>query len=107
WETVAPPWSVPPSPTCVEKGHASSEVTRAICRVPSAQFSQAPWYTLPVHQSRFRVRSIRRSYFLEPRRCQFNPIRTDNFNDPSLPPGPRILTWFPSSTHFCLDLGAG
>jgi hypothetical protein len=34
------------------------EVTEAICRVPSAEFSQAPWYTLPVHLCRFRVRSF-------------------------------------------------
>ena len=49
---------MPPPHTCVQKGHASSEVTRAICRVPSTQFSQAPWYTLPDHLCRFRVRSI-------------------------------------------------
>ena len=49
---------MPPQPTCVRWGHASSEVTRAICRVPSTQFSQAPWYTLPDHLCRFRVRSI-------------------------------------------------
>ena len=48
---------MPPSSTCVEKGHASSEVTRAICRVPSAHFAQAPRYSLPVHLCRFRVRS--------------------------------------------------
>ena len=33
------------------------EVTEVNCRVPSASFSQAPWYTLPVHLCRFRVRS--------------------------------------------------
>ena len=49
--------------TCVKKGHASSEVTRAICRVPSAEFSQAPWYTLPDHLCRFRVRSIMMELF--------------------------------------------
>ena len=49
---------MPPLHTCVQRGHASSEVTRAICRVPSTQFSQAPWYTLPDHLCRFRVRSI-------------------------------------------------
>ena len=41
-----------------EVSHAYSEVTRAICRVPSAQFSQAPWYALPDHLCRFRVRSL-------------------------------------------------
>jgi hypothetical protein len=54
---------VPPLPTCVNRGHASSEVTRAICRVPSAEFSQAPWYSLPVHLCRFRVRSIMMELF--------------------------------------------
>ena len=40
-------------------GPPSPEVTGVICRVPSTQFSQAPWYALPVHLCRFRVRSIR------------------------------------------------
>ena len=44
-------------------GPSSPEVTRAICRVPSTPFSQAPWYTLPVHLCRFRVRSIMRGLF--------------------------------------------
>ena len=34
------------------------EVTEANCRVPSASFSQAPGYALPVHLCRFRVRSM-------------------------------------------------
>jgi hypothetical protein len=38
-------------------GPPSPEVTEAFCRVPSTQFSQAPWYALPVHLCRFRVRS--------------------------------------------------
>jgi hypothetical protein len=41
-----------------ETGHPSPEVTDAICLVPSTSFSQAPWYTLPVHLCRFGVRSI-------------------------------------------------
>jgi hypothetical protein len=49
---------VPPQNTCVKWGPSSSEVTRAICLVPSASFSQAPGYTLPFHLCRFRVRSI-------------------------------------------------
>ena len=36
-----------------------SEVTEVNCRVPSALFTQAPWYSLPVHLCRFRVRSMR------------------------------------------------
>ena len=74
---------MPPPTTCVVKGHAYSEVTRAICRVPSAEFSQAPWYTLPDHLCRFRVRSIRRGYFLELLRSHSNPIRNDNLRNPS------------------------
>ena len=48
-------------------GLAYPEVTRAICLVPSASFSQAPWHALPVHLCRFRVRSIRWRCFPEPR----------------------------------------
>ena len=45
--------------SCLRRvSHAYSEVTRAICRVPSAQFSQTPWYALPDHLCRFRVRSL-------------------------------------------------
>ena len=49
---------MPPAPACAGTGPASSEVTRAICRVPSTPFSRAPRYTLPVHLCRFRVRSM-------------------------------------------------
>ena len=43
---------------CPDVQPASPEVTQVICRVPSAHFSQAPWYSLPVHLCRFRVRSM-------------------------------------------------
>ena len=49
---------MPPIIGCPKIGHLSPEVTDAICLVPSASFSQAPWYTLPVHLCRFGVRSI-------------------------------------------------
>jgi hypothetical protein len=49
---------VPPRPGCPSQGPPSPEVTEAFCRVPSAPFSQAPRYALPVHLCRFRVRSI-------------------------------------------------
>ena len=74
---------MPPDTACAIPGPPSSEGTEAICRVPSTPFSQAPWYTLPDHLCRFRVRSIRWGYFLEPLRSQSNPIRTDNSRDPS------------------------
>ena len=64
-------------------GPPSSEGTEAICRVPSGYFSQTPWYTLPFHLCRFRVRSIRWGYFLEQLPCQTNPIRTDKLRHPS------------------------
>jgi hypothetical protein len=57
---------VSPHPGCPKWGLAYPEVTRAICLVPSAWFSQAPWYTLPVHLCRFRVRSIMPVLFTEP-----------------------------------------
>ena len=74
---------MPPESGCPQSGPPSSEGTEAICRVPSTPFSQAPWYTLPDHLCRFRVRSIRWGYFLEPLRSRFNPLRTDNLRDPS------------------------
>ncbi len=49
---------MPPRPGCPRRGPPSPEVTEAFCRVPSASFSQAPRYTLPIHLCRFRVRSI-------------------------------------------------
>ena len=48
---------MPPAPTCVKTGPPSRELTEVFCRVPSTSFSQAPWYSLPVHLCRFRVRS--------------------------------------------------
>ena len=50
---------MPPALACAKTGLSYPEVTRVICRVPSTPFSQAPWYALPVHLCRFRVRSIR------------------------------------------------
>ena len=48
---------MPPARGCPRTGPPSRELTEAFCRVPSTQFSQAPWYALPVHLCRFRVRS--------------------------------------------------
>ena len=48
---------MPPPKTCVLNGPPSRELTEVFCRVPSTSFSQAPWYALPVHLCRFRVRS--------------------------------------------------
>ena len=46
-------------------------------------------------------------YFQEPLNGLPNPIRGNNLRDPSHPPGPGILTWFPSTTPFGLALGVG
>ena len=46
-------------------------------------------------------------YFLEPVTGRPNPIRDDKLSDPSHPPGPGILTRFPSTTPFGLALGVG
>ena len=48
---------MPPVHGCPRAGPPSPEVTEAFCRVPSTSFSQAPWYSLPVHLCRFGVRS--------------------------------------------------
>ena len=74
---------MPPEKSCLDPGPPSSEGTEAICRVPSGYFSQAPWYTLPDHLCRFRVRSIRRGYFLEQLGSMTNPIRPHYFHHPS------------------------
>ena len=54
---------MPPTKGCPLMGPAYPEVTRAICLVPSAWFSQAPRYTQPVHLCRFGVRSIMSELF--------------------------------------------
>ena len=54
---------MPPAPSCLGTGPPSRELTEVFCRVPSTSFSQAPWYSLPVHLCRFRVRSIMRGLF--------------------------------------------
>ena len=74
---------MPPFPSCLEKGHASSEVTRAICRVPSAPFSQAPWYSLPVHLCRFRVRSYEEAISRDRQAALPKPTGKNDFRNPS------------------------
>ena len=53
---------MPPRPACAGNGPPYPEVTEVNCRVPSTSFSQAPWYTLPVHLCRFGVRSMWRLF---------------------------------------------
>src|SRR5690606_41095826 len=40
-------------------GAPSPEVTVPFCLVPSPEYSQAPWYSLPDHLCRFGVRFLR------------------------------------------------
>ena len=96
---------MPPALACAKTGPSSPEVTRAICRVPSTPFSQAPRYTLPVHLCRFRVRSYRWSSFPEVPGRPPNPIRENGFRPSSLPAGWGLLTPFPSATALALALG--
>ena len=96
-----------PHPACAEKGLAYPEVTRAICLVPSASFSQAPWYALPVHLCRFRVRSICQCCFPSRSSCHPNPVRDDNASRLSHLAGQGIFTLLPSATAVALALGAG
>jgi hypothetical protein len=86
---------VPPPPGCPNGGPPSSEGTEAICRVPSASFSQAPWYLQPVHLCRFRVRSIWGGYFLEPLHRLINPIRSNDTRNPSHIPRLRTIHLIP------------
>ena len=86
---------MPPTSACAYMGPPSSEGTEAICRVPSGYFSQAPWYTLPDHLCRFRVRTVRGGYFLEPLRSTLNPIRAYNTRDPSHIPRFRNINLIP------------
>ena len=85
---------------CAYIGPPSSEGTEAICRVPSGHFSQAPWYTLPDHLCRFRVRSIRWGYFLEPLPRPDNPISQNKLRNPSLPTRPTNINVVPIDYAF-------
>ena len=81
-------------------GPPSPEVTGAFCRVPSTSFSQAPWYALPVHLCRFRVRSISWSYFLERLGCLHNPISKDSFRTFVTSSRPRNINLVPIGYGF-------
>ena len=91
---------MPPPFACANRGPAYPEVTQVICRVPSTPFSQAPRYTLPVHLCRFRVRSVRRGYFLEAFTCPRNPISANKLAAPSTPGRPRTINLVPIDYGF-------
>ena len=91
---------MPPTNGCPKAGPSYPEVTRAICRVPSTSFSQAPWYALPVHLCRFGVRSTRWGYFLEHIRGPLNPIRENNTLYSSHPSRPTNINAVPIAYGF-------
>ena len=74
---------MPPTPACARMGPPSPEVTGAFCRVPSTPFAHTPWYALPVHLCRFRVRSMCRRCFLEVPGRPPNPVRENGFRPSS------------------------
>ena len=91
---------MPPPTGCPMSGPPSPEVTGAFCRVPSAPFSQAPWYALPVHLCRFRVRSWRGGCFLECLDCPHTPRSVDSDQLSSPPAGRGFLTPVPIGYGF-------
>ena len=91
---------MPPVPGCPGAGPAFPEVTRAICLVPSTSFSQAPWYLLPVHLCRFRVRSVRWGYFLEDFIRPRNPVTANKLTSPSTPSRPWNINQVPIDYAF-------
>ena len=91
---------MPPASGCPNTGPPSPEVTEAICRVPSASFSQAPWYTLPVHLCRFGVRSYGGAISWKPFTAHTNPIRMYNLLSPSLSSWFRNINLIPIGYAF-------
>jgi hypothetical protein len=91
---------VPPTPGCPKAGHPYPEVTGAICRVPSTPFSQAPWYALPVHLCRFRVRSKAGAISWNAFAAPPNPIRRDNLQHSSHSSRPRNIDLVPIAYGF-------
>ena len=91
---------MPPPSGCPKGGPPSPEVTGAFCRVPSMPFSQAPWYTLPVHLCRFRVRSKRWGYFLGHLGRTNNPISSHDGQHPSHPTRFRNINLIPIDYGF-------
>lgn len=86
---------MPPRTGCPIRGPPSPEVTGAICRVPSTPFSQTPWYALPVHLCRFRVRSICEGYFLAPFRCPHQSSQGRQLTGNVTSRGPRTINLVP------------
>lgn len=91
---------MPPASGCPKTGLPSRELTGVFCRVPSTQFSQAPWYTLPSHLCRFRVRSKVGAISWDSFTASTNPIRGDNLRHPSHSNRPRNINLVPIAYGF-------
>ena len=74
---------MPPPHACAQSGLPSCELTGVICRVPLTQFSQAPWYSLPVHLCRFRVRSYEEAISRDRQAALPKPTGKNDFRNPS------------------------
>jgi len=91
---------VPPTSGCPKMGLPSRELTGVFCRVPSTQFSQAPWYTLPSHLCRFRVRSIAGAISWNSFTALNNPLSKDNLRHSSHSSRPRNINLVPIAYGF-------
>ena len=91
---------MPPPNGCPKRGTPYPEVTGSICLVPSTPFSQAPWYALPVHLCRFRVRSIRWSYFPDPLHCPEQSDKPGQFTEVVTSSRPRNINLVPIDYAF-------
>src|SRR3989454_487627 len=80
---LPPPGLCPPDLLAQAEGLLIPKLRRQYCRVPSTSFSQAPWYALPVHLCRFRVRSDGRAISWNGFTAGGNPVIPDNLSHPS------------------------
>ena len=91
---------MPPANSCLPTGPPSRELTEVFCRVPLMWFSQAPWYALPVHLCRFRVRSMRWSYFLDLFHCPEQSNKPGPFTEVVTSSRPRNINLVPIDYGF-------
>ena len=83
---------MPLPPACANGRPPYPEVTEVNCRVPSTSFSQAPWYTLPVHLCRFRVRSDAGAISWRRSGCPRNPVSLEQLPQ-------RVTTCWPTNIN--------
>ena len=91
---------MPPRQSCLRPGPPFRELTEVICRVPSTQFSQAPWYALPPHLCWFRVRSEAGAISWNNFDSPDNPISPNYVRHSSHPSRPRNINLVPIAYGF-------